>query len=280
MSPEKACPSQIVNRPTRPLRSDDLRVGISPAQTIQTGRVRPLEPGEGALTEEQVEHCLDVTPIAAVGPAGVGIVVESSTSCRSDAVDPSSSSLSRSVATSGRVLRTSAGFRCGVQLTEIDGDGHRRIRSASAEARVSPASSRSSTATTGGTNLPSNAIGFSTTRRTTSALSAIGSARYSERVDVGYVDVDVSLVRPSNASAVMDRCVGAPVAHARVVVDAAVEGGQDSDPLVAAASPHDASEVDGVIDVRWRLDVEHALPRGTFGEGATTPWTQEPVSAE
>ena len=81
MSPEKACPSQIVNRPTRPLRSDDLRVGISPAQTIQTGRVRPLEPGEGALTEEQVEHCLDVAPIAAVGPAGVGIVVESSTSC-------------------------------------------------------------------------------------------------------------------------------------------------------------------------------------------------------
>lgn len=35
----------------------------------------------GALTKEHVEHCLDVALIAAVGPAGVGIVVESSTGC-------------------------------------------------------------------------------------------------------------------------------------------------------------------------------------------------------
>ena len=58
---------------------------------------------------------------------------------------------------------------------------HRRTRSASVAARVLAASSRSSTATIGGTNLSVDAMGPSTMRRTTFESSAFGLARYSAR---------------------------------------------------------------------------------------------------
>jgi len=88
------------------------------------------------------------------------------------------------------------------------------------------------------------------------------------------------LVGPPDAGAVMDRCMGASMASARVIVHAAVEGGKDADALVLASSPHEASEVDGFIDVGRRFGVEYPLPRAAFGEWPSPSGPQEPVSTE
>jgi len=107
---------------------------------------------------------------------------------------------------------------------------------------VSAASSRSSTATIGGANLSPNAMDSSTIRRTTLGSSAFGLARYSVRNELASraADVDVSLVGPSDAGAVMDGYVGAAMVNTRVVLDAALEGREDSDALVLASSSHRA----------------------------------------
>ena len=74
--------------------------------------------------------------------------------------------------------------------------------------------------------------------------------------------------------------VGAAMVDTRVVFDALVQGREDSDAFVLASSSHEASEVDGLIDVDGRFGVEQALPRGSFGERPTSPGPQEAVSAE
>ena len=66
----------------------------------------------------------------------------------------------------------------------------------------------------------------------------------------------------------------------RVVFDATIEGGEDAEALVSASSSHEASEVDGLVDVGGWVGVEHPSPRGTFGERPTAPWPQKAVSAE
>jgi hypothetical protein len=53
-----------------------------------------------------------------------------------------------------------------------------------------------------------------------------------------------------------------------------------SDPFVPASSSHEASEVDGLIDVGWQFGVEDSLPRGSFGQWSTPLGPQEAVSVQ
>jgi len=68
--------------------------------------------------------------------------------------------------------------------------------------------------------------------------------------------------------------------HARIAFDAAFKGGEDSDALVPASSPYEASEIDGFIDVGWMFGVEHAFPRSWFRERPTSPGSQESISVQ
>jgi hypothetical protein len=101
-----------------------------------------------------------------------------------------------------------------------------------------------------------------------------------ERIGVLCADVDVSLLWPSDAGAVMDGGVGAAVADTRIVDDAGVEGGENADPFVAASSSYEACEVDGLIDVGWRFGLEHPLPRGSLRERSTSSGPQDAVAVE
>ncbi len=108
----------------------------------------------------------------------------------------------------------------------------------------------------------------------------VGAVVGAERINILCADVDVSLLGPSDAGAVMDGGVCPAMADTRVVADGAVEGREDSDPFVPASSSYEASEVDGFIDVGWRFGVEHPLPRGSFGQRSTPLRSQEAVSVQ